>query len=206
MTVVIFQLKMKEKTQKRAIKTRQRLIETSIRMVKESGYEALRIEELVRSTEVAKGTFFSHFKNKEDLMNLLISLKIHSILDQLTLIQPPQTVNQMIRNLMPLLSFMSSEHYVFDVIFRCCGASSETEIGPIASSLIRLEKIVSKWILEGDYRKDITPQIAAEGIEAFLMQSLALNFCAENSYLALEQRFSIYLKAWLTPTKDSQGQ
>ena len=47
--------------QARTLKTRAKLLSAATALIAHSGYEALRVEEVVVKAGGAKGTFFSHF-------------------------------------------------------------------------------------------------------------------------------------------------
>ena len=46
--------------------TKQRLIDAGLRMLLEQGYNSLGIQALLTATETPKGSFYHHFKDKED--------------------------------------------------------------------------------------------------------------------------------------------
>ncbi|MDG1459070.1 MAG: TetR/AcrR family transcriptional regulator, partial [Pseudoprimorskyibacter sp.] len=56
-----------------------------------------------------------------------------------------------------------------------------------------------QWISDGPFRKDQPALLLAEGVQAFVVQSMALNFCAINSDTSLQSRLLLYLDAWLGP-------
>jgi hypothetical protein len=97
------------------------------------------------------------------------------------------------------VELMSSERYVFDLIMRRSGALAVEEIGPIALGFGRLGDIVGQWLALGAFRKDVPVEILVEGVEAFLMQTLALNFCALHKDKTMKARLQPYLRAWLAP-------
>ncbi|MDP1688359.1 hypothetical protein, partial [Hydrogenophaga sp.] len=108
-------------------------------------------------------------------------------------------VEQLAKRLVPLVDLMASERYVFDVILRRSGAAAMEEIGPIATTFGRLGEILGGWIDLGTFRKDVPNDILVEGVEAFLVQTLALNFCALHSDKRKKDRLLPYLRAWLAP-------
>lgn len=190
---------MRKAVQQRTLDTRARLTAVAQELVTEKGFEALRIEEVVAGAEVAKGTFFAHFQDKDELMDLLIGERISALLDQMAARPAPRDVDQLAKRLMPLVDLMASERYVFDVILRRSGAAALEEIGPIALTFGRLEEILGEWIGKGTFRKDVPNDILVEGVEAFLVQTLALNFCALHSDKRMKDRLLPYLRAWLAP-------
>lgn len=190
---------MKKAVQQRTLETRSRLTSVADQLVAEKGFEALRIEETVQAAGVAKGTFFAHFKDKDELMDLLIGQRIETLLDRMAAEPAPRDADQLAQRLMPLVELMSSERYVFDLIMRRSGAMAVEEIGPIALSFGRLGELVGQWLAQGAFRWDVPIEILVEGVEAFLMQTLALNFCALHKDKTMKARLQPYLRAWLAP-------
>lgn len=191
---------MKKAVQQRTLETRSRLTSVADQLVAEKGFEALRIEETVQTAGVAKGTFFAHFKDKDELMDLLIGQRIEALLDRMATEPAPRDADQLAQRLMPLVELMSSERYVFDLIMRRSGAMALEEIGPIALSFGRLGELVGQWLAQGAlFRRDVPIEILVEGVEAFLMQTLALNFCALHKDKTMKARLLPYLRAWLAP-------
>lgn len=190
---------MNKPVQKRTLATRARLLEAAQSVIAEKGYEALRVEEVVLRAGVAKGTFFAHFADKDALMDLLIGDRIDRCLDDLELLPTPSSVEELVSALLPLCNFMTCERYVFDVILRYSGAAAVEEIGRIASTFYRQGHVLAAWMEDSPFRKDIGPELLSEGVQAFAVQAMALNFCALHASEHLENRLRTYLKAWLTP-------
>lgn len=189
-----------KQTQKRSIETRAKLIRVATEAIAANGHSALRVEEVVKNAGVAKGTFFAHFKDKDALMELIIGAQINEYLDAAEAMTSPDDVDELITRMRPLMNFMTGERYIFDVIVRHSGAAVKEEIGPIAQTFDRTIEIVSAWIAQGQFRKDVSEVLLAEGVQAFAVQAMALHFCAINNQEEMHLRFKTYLQAWLTPT------
>ena len=185
--------------QKRTLETRARLVAVATALVAENGYGALRTDEVVKRAGVAKGTFFSHFKDKDALMDLLIGEGIDAHLDQLAKAPPPETVEELVALQAPLLHFMTQERYVFDVILRLSGAAAVAEIGAIATTFGRYLDLTVSWFEKGTFRNDISAELQADGMQAFVTQAMALHFCALHEDQSMEARLTVYLRAWLCP-------
>lgn len=186
-------------TQKRTLETRARLVAAATALIDANGYEAMRVEEVVLKAGTAKGTFFAHFADKDSLMDLIIGAKIDTLLDHLDEISSPQTVQAITDALMPLCEFMTSERYVFDVILRYSGAAHIEEVGSIATSFGRQVAILEKWLTGSTFRPDLSAELAAEGVHSFMIQAMALKFCALHNSTAISDRLGPYLDAWLNP-------
>ncbi|MDJ0613862.1 MAG: TetR/AcrR family transcriptional regulator [Rhizobiaceae bacterium] len=185
--------------QKRTLETRARLIAAAKDIIRENGYEAMRVEEVVLRAGTAKGTFFAHFRDKDALMDLIIGERIDEYLDDLQSLPAPDTPKKMAEALLPLCEFMTSERYVFDVILRYSGAAAQEEIGTIATTFGRQVEILEGWLKTYSYRNDVSSELLAEGIHAFMIQAMALRFCALHNATAINDRLGPYLVAWLQP-------
>ena len=100
---------------------------------------------------------------------------------------------------------MVSERYVLDVILRYSGAAAIEEIGPIAASFGRTVALFIDWLQAHPFRRDISPEIQAEGVHAFLMQAVATQFCALHNSQSFRERLQPYLEAWLNPQVEPAG-
>lgn len=190
---------MKQPLQQRTLRTRAKLTAAAEAVIAASGFEALRVEEVVSRAGVAKGTFFAHFRDKDALMDQIIGGRIDVILDEMAASPEPSTVEEMARAMMPLMRFMTCERYVFDLTLRYSGAASVEEIGPIARTFGRQLEILANWLGDDKFRSDINAELKAEGVHAFMLQAMAAKFCALHSATSIQDRLVPYLRAWLSP-------
>ncbi len=191
---------MAKAVQQRTLKTRAKLLDAAQAVISESGYEAMRVEEVVLRAGVAKGTFFSHFKDKDALMDQLIGAEIDRHLDDIETLDAPKSIAEMVEAMLPMITFMTCERYVFDLILRHSGAAANADIGPIAMTFGRHAEVVTKWLWEKPFRKDISAELQAEGVQAFMVQAISLMFCALHNSVTPRERLETYLSAWLMPT------
>ncbi|MEL7428682.1 MAG: TetR/AcrR family transcriptional regulator, partial [Pseudomonadota bacterium] len=185
--------------QKRTLETRARLIAAAEELIDANGFEAMRVEEVVLRAGTAKGTFFAHFPDKDALMDLIIGRRIDALLDKLTAMKPPVSVQEFTETLMPLCELMTSERYVFDIVLRYSGAAAQEEIGAIAMTFGRQVDMLESWLQNSRFRRDIPVELAAEGVHSFMIQAMALKFCALHNSTSIEDRLGPYLEAWLEP-------
>ncbi len=52
----------------KAAETKRKIFETAIRLIKEKGYDNITISEISKASGVAKGSFYVHYKSKEDIV------------------------------------------------------------------------------------------------------------------------------------------
>lgn len=190
---------MTKPVQQRTLKTRAKLLAAARDVIAEHGFGGLRADQVVKRAGVAKGTFFAHFADKDALLDEIIGGQMGDMFRDMRNREVPQSVEALVAELVPLLRFMSCERYVFDVILRKSGAAACDAIGPIAMSFGQQLEILSHWIERGPWRTDADSELLAEGIQAFLLQVLALHFCALHSGKPMEERLVEYLQVWLKP-------
>ena len=94
---------------------------------------------------------------------------------------------------------MTCERYVVDLILRYSGAAAVEKIGPIAETFGRQVVILESWLKQMQFRKDISPELQAEGVHAFMIQVMATKFCALHNAQSIEDRLVPFIRAWLTP-------
>ena len=75
---VIFTLS--EERDKREIKTRQLLINTFYSLLKEKGYNEITITDIIKNSKVSSSTFYSHFRNKEDIIKAICDSVLEHVL------------------------------------------------------------------------------------------------------------------------------
>lgn len=190
--------------QQRRLQTRAKLLEVAAQIVTTQGYSALRVEEIVEQASVAKGTLFSHFKDKDGLLAVLIGAQVMGHLDQMEAQGVPHSIEDITLRLEPLLSFIATDRVIFDVLLRYSGSTGAQVDEVITAGFVRQITLFASWLDEmqqaGHIRNDTSSEILAEGIQAFLNHVLALRFCMEHDNSdtpadALEP----FLQTWLRP-------
>ncbi|UWQ79091.1 TetR/AcrR family transcriptional regulator [Leisingera sp. S132] len=188
--------------QKRRLETRARLLEVAAAIVQEQGYSGLRVEDVVARAGVAKGTLFSHFKDKDGLLAVLIGDEVMRLLDGMEAGGAPQDAEELTARLAPHLDYVGQDRVIFDLLLRYSGTTAAEPDEVVTAGFIRQVTLLAHWLQvlqeAGQIRKDQPPELLAEGIQAFLNHVLGVWFCMEHDdetppAKALEP----YLKAWL---------
>ncbi len=194
--------------QKRRLETRQKLIDAATEIIADRGYAGLRVEDVVARARVAKGTFFSHFDDKDRLMALLIGQELERILADIAAGPPPPTIGDFATRLAPLMEYMAQDRVVFDVVLRFSGAAAIETTELISLNFLHQVELFTAWIraLQGTVvRTDVDAMLLAEGVHAFVVQAMALKFCALHNTNQSHERLAPYLEPWLAPPKTTDG-
>ena len=181
---------------------RQALYEAALTQFRTSGYEDASIADICKAAGVAKGTFFAHFSDKDALLATMIGADMAGALAQIATAPAPRNVDQMIALLHPLMEIMTESRTSFDVILRHSGVGIISEISPIAECFGQMIEVFGQWFNPASnhpYRRDIGPELLSEGLQAFLVQALALKFCSLHNAVPANERLATYLRAWVLP-------
>lgn len=190
--------------QKRRLETRAKLLSVAEQLIRQNSYAGLRVEDVVADAGVAKGTLFSHFKDKDGLLAVLIGAEVMRLLDQMAEAPAPKTLPDLQDKLEPLLAFLTSDRVIFDLLLRYSGSTGSETDEVITEGFFRQIAIWAGWIgslqTNGRVRADLDPGFLAEGIQAFLTQTVAISFCAgaETKQPPMEA-LRPFLQAWLAP-------
>ena len=66
-----------------AQETKRKLISTALELLKEKGFDAINVSEITHKAGVAKGTFYTYFKRKEDIVLDISRVPFSEIADEL---------------------------------------------------------------------------------------------------------------------------
>ena len=71
------------KRQKSAVETKLKLISAGLELIKEKGFDAINVEDITKKAGVAKGTFYTYFKRKEDIVMEISRTPFGEIADEI---------------------------------------------------------------------------------------------------------------------------
>ena len=190
--------------QQRRLKTRAKLTEVARQIVAIQGYSGLRVEDVVDQAGVAKGTLFSHFKDKDGLLAVLIGAEVMTHLDRMEAQGQPNSITGVTERLAPLLSFVAKDRVIFDILLRYSGSTGAEVDEVVTAGFVRQITLFAGWLAElqqtGQVRTDTSAELLSEGIQAFLNHVMALWFCMEHDNTATPAKsLQPFLQAWLCP-------
>lgn len=187
--------------QKRRLETRGKLLAVAEEIIAVEGVSALRVEDVVARAEVAKGTFFSHFGDKDGLLAVILGARVMGYLDVMEAQPQPQTVAEIAARLAPLLDFVAQDRMIFDLLLRYSGTTGAEVDEVVTQGFIRQITLFAGWIAHmqatGTIRADQEAGLLAEGVQAFLNHVLAIGFCMEHDKQPPAEALLPYLKGWL---------
>lgn len=72
------------KRQTSAQETRRKLVATALEMLREKGFDAVNVEDITKRAGVAKGTFYTYFRRKEDIVLEISRAPFNEISEELS--------------------------------------------------------------------------------------------------------------------------
>lgn len=83
------------KRQTAALETKRKLISTALELLKEKGFDAINVEDITKKAGVAKGTFYTYFKRKEDIVLDISRVPFSEIADELDKMEKMEIIEKL---------------------------------------------------------------------------------------------------------------
>jgi TetR/AcrR family transcriptional repressor of nem operon len=192
----------------KAEQTRQRILSKAFELIYVRGYQAASIDEIIATTDVTKGAFFYHFKNKEEMGLAIVEEIVRPILRENFIAplkaseNPLATIYKMMEHLLLKDPFLKKEH-------GCPAGNLVQEMAPYNDVFFRtLSEVIGEWKdaledtlrkarKEGQIRKDVHTQEVAIFIMSgyWGVRNLGKIYSDDSCYRAYLKGFKSYLKS-----------
>ena len=142
----------KNRSQKRAKRTRKKLKKAALDVFSEKSVDAATVEEITEKADVGKGTLYQHFEDKEEIVVTLVDEAVEHLIERIRSYESsPETLEDMLEHLL-------NAHYEFSV-----GAKEEFMLLFQGKLLLRLESDTLDELEEPylHYLEEIENQLAA---------------------------------------------
>ena len=157
------------------IETRQRLIEAGTELFAHQGFARTRAADISREADVAVGTLYLHFTDKEDLLREILLQgvgEMHAVVHRITDTEYT-TVSESVRAHTEGLVGYAAEHpALFQILF-----STEVATTAVGAELLGFlsahqEERLREGMAEDYFRADVDPAVAAHAVIGMLTQVL----------------------------------
>jgi len=99
-----------DRAQRRASRTRKRLLDAAYVLFSEKGVDATAIEDITERADLGKGTFYRHFSNKEAVLNALVENAVERLAEGIRSKQKPQSLGAALEQMMAAhLKFLTED-------------------------------------------------------------------------------------------------
>lgn len=146
---------------------KEKIIEESILLFEKKGFSETSIQDIVEAIGVTKGTFYYYFSSKEQLLMDIHLRYIDDLLERQAAIHNAAATNQQkLKQMAQLLIADIKDHGPSGrVFFREMRHLAEDNAGAVKAKReefrLNIEKLLARGIEEGEFRKDIKPDMVA---------------------------------------------
>jgi TetR/AcrR family transcriptional repressor of nem operon len=130
----------------KAEKTRSEILNKSMSVIYQNGYQAASIDEIIKNLNVTKGAFFYHFKSKEDMCVSMINEVFKKNSHKLWVV-PLEGTKDPVKDIPKLLRSILYDEEYFDVRYGCPTINLIEEMSPQNAVLRKLlRQVMNEWI------------------------------------------------------------
>ena len=155
--------------------TRFTILQKAYEIIYKNGYQITSIDEIIAATQVTKGAFFYHFKNKDEMGLAMIREILYPGMYK-ALVEPLLQANDPLRDIHRMLKVFLLDHSRIQIKYGCPAVNLVEEMAPLnpkfnkALSILTMEwmAVLEKAIQNGKslglIRKDVNPRQVAQFI------------------------------------------
>lgn len=96
------------RNERRRQRTRQQLLDSTAALLTELGYDALTVQDITDDADVARATFYIHFRDKEEAVWVVLEQHFAELVQQLTTLDEPDPKRRRYRKFVGLFDFVEA--------------------------------------------------------------------------------------------------
>ncbi|MEM8937967.1 MAG: TetR/AcrR family transcriptional regulator [Bacteroidota bacterium] len=155
--------------------TRFNILQKAFELSYQKGYQTTSVDDIIHLTTVTKGSFFYHFKNKEE-MGLAMINEVMLPGMRKSFIDPLKDGDTSKDAIFKMMRYVLLEDPIFDTRYGCPAVNIIEEMAPVSPSfskaitrladeiLSKIEEIVNLGIEKGEMNKNVVPKQVASFI------------------------------------------
>ncbi len=160
--------------ERQRLATRERIYQTAIEEFERVGFAAAQIDRIVEKAEVARGTFYFHFRAKEQvLMELLHRLQDRYVAELAALGPPPESMAEFFLQIYELVMRAHAEHG--SLVREILAMYARGDVGTILTHESLIVYIVD-YLGDAAERGAVRRDIAAEDLAIHFLTAMFLHF------------------------------
>lgn len=174
------------------------IIEAAVEVIAENGYHASQVSKIAKRANVADGTIYLYFKNKEDILISVFKEKMGNFIEKtVKSINEKETASDKLLTLIQMhYKQLSDSPYlaiVTQLELRQSKPELRQEINKVLKSYLNvIDSIVAQGIKEQEIRSDINPQLIRQMIFGTLDETVTTWVMKSQRYSLMEQAESVH--------------
>jgi len=130
---------------KKSETTRLTMLQKAFELIYENGYQSTSIDDIIATTQVTKGAFYYHFKNKDEMGMAIINEIMKPTLEN-SFVEPLQNVQNPVDAIYNLMYGLLMENEFLKVEYGCPASNFTQEMTPWNTGFSKvLDELVEKW-------------------------------------------------------------
>lgn len=190
-----------------------RILAAASRLFRETGYGAIRIEDIAQAAEVSVGTLYNYFANKGDLLLAIVSMEVEEVLQagKTVVANPPRNIAKALSTLIGIY-YDHSLHYLSKEMWRTAMAISIEAPGTpfsvrytdLDSSLARqvgdlIRRLQALGYARGDVDADAVSEVIFNNLNQMFTEFVKQDAMTIQALHAATARQNAILAEYLTP-------
>lgn len=178
--------------QKQAIKTKNKIFDTTIELIEKNGYHNVNIEDICKKTNVSIGTFYYYYKSKNDVF-----FELYMRADKYFMSHVKDHLKQE-KCVARIVEYF--DHYAIYIEKRGLHTMQQimnTENKGFIKKGRELQKLLIEIIEEGKEKGEIDSGMTSEGLCEFffiIVRGIIFDWCLHNGAYDVREKISQYLK------------
>lgn len=174
------------------------IIDAAVQVIAENGFHASQVSKIAKKANVADGTIYLYFKNKEDILISVFKEKMGSFIDRTTeAINQKETFVDKMKTLIEMHYLQLEESPYLAIVSQLELRQSKQELRREINSIFKLyldliDEIVKLGIKEGVVRKDVNPNSIRHMIFGTLDETVTTWVMNSQKYSLSEQTDEIH--------------
>lgn len=161
---------------KKSAATRLTILQKAFELIYMKGYQATSIDEIIATTDVTKGAFYYHFKNKDEMGLAVINEIMFPGMHE-AFVAGLSTANDPVNDIYELIKMLLIDHPLLLVQYGCPAGNLTQEMSPLDEKFNEtLKKLVGDWqqiiianIINGQKAGSIRTDVNPEQVAYFVM-------------------------------------
>lgn len=193
---------------KKSEQTRQQILQTAFELIYVRGFQTTSVDDIIAKTQVTKGAFYYHFKNKDEMGLAIINEILKPTLSD-TFLNPFETNENPLEAIYQLMHILLLETPFLRVEYGCPAANFTQEMAPwnetfrvaLDELTLRWNEIMSNAIENGKLKGFVKQETQSSNVTTFIMSGYwgIRNFGKltndKNTYLPYLKELKSYLNS-----------
>lgn len=169
------------------------IIEAALQVIAENGYHASQVSKIAKQADVADGTIYLYFKNKEDILISVFREKMGSFIKQIDYkIKAEKTADKQLLTLIESHYSQLSENKYLAIVTQLELRQSKPKLREEINNVLKeyldiIDLVIQNGIDEGYFRKDIDIRLMRQMIFGTLDETVTSWVMKSHGYNLLDQ-------------------